>query len=371
MNILVVTRYFYPRLGGGELILWQILKGLVKRGHKPYVITSKYSSSAEFELIDGIKIYRPFDGADSMLKGGLFSLRLNSYLNSFLKKTPMDVIVNGAYSCTLPACYAARKNRIPSVTYVTYYYGRTWFRLVNPFMALFNCLFPIVTLYFAKSDIICCPSKMIIEKLRHFSSSKFLVIPSPIDTAEISRVNGSMLASEIKTGLAIKSDEKFLVFVGRLSPEKNICKLIETLQHSEVNYKLVVVGEGPERLKIEKLIERFRMSGKVILLGRKSHEETLATMKAADVLILPSVTEVFPTVVLEALSMEKPVISTKVGGVSEMVSSNLHLIDKLDEIDEILKNNLISRSDPDMINRYSIENIVCSFEDMLEQASKQ
>jgi glycosyltransferase involved in cell wall biosynthesis len=134
---------------------------------------------------------------------------------------------------------------------------------------------------------------------------------------------------------------------------------------------LVVVGEGPERLKIEKLIERFRMSGKVILLGRKSHEETLATMKAADVLILPSVTEVFPTVVLEALSMEKPVISTKVGGVSEMVSSNLHLIDKLDEIDEILKNNLISRSDPDMINRYSIENIVCSFEDMLEQASKQ
>jgi hypothetical protein len=54
-----------------------------------------------------------------------------------------------------------------------------------------------------------------------------------------------------------------------------------------------------------------------------------------------------------------------------MVSSNLHLSDKLDEIDEILKNNLISRSDPDMINRYSIENIVCSFEDMLEQASKQ
>jgi 1,2-diacylglycerol 3-alpha-glucosyltransferase len=369
MNILVVTRYFYPRLGGGELILWQILGGLVKRGHTACVVTSKYGDSPEFEEVEGIKIYRPFDGADSMFKGAVFSRRLNSYLDALLKTTPMDIIVNGAYSCTVPACFVAHKNHLPSVTYVTYYFGTTWFKLVNPFTALFNFLLPIFTLWTAKSDVICCPSKMVTEKLRHFSRSTFLVIPSPIDTAEIRRVSERAIVSEIRAKLAINGDEKFLLFVGRLSPEKNICKLIKTLKHSEINFKLIIVGEGPERIKIEKVIGRLKMGEKVILVGRKSHEDTLTIMKASDVLILPSITEVFPTVVLEALSMEKPAISTKVGGVSEMVSKNLYLIDGLDEINQILKNRIASVPDPGIIERYSIESIVCSFEKMLQNAA--
>jgi glycosyltransferase involved in cell wall biosynthesis len=371
MKILLVTRYFYPRLGGGELVLWQILKGLAQKGHKTLVITSKVDNSPEHEIIDNIEIYRPFDGADSFGKGLRFSLKLFSYLGKFHKNNPVDVAINGAYSCTIPASWAARKSRIAAVTYVTSYFGNVGFNLVNPFTAVFNYMYPVTTLYFAKSDIICCPSKTVGEKLGRYSKSKAIVIPSPIDAGEIRRVKARP-DPDMRAKLGIGKGQRFVLFVGRLSPEKNICNLIKTLNFSALDLKLIIVGEGPERKKIEAVVDRLGLKDRVSLLGRRSHEDALTIMNACDVLVLSSITEVFPTVVLEALAMEKPVISTRVGGVSEVASDNLYLIDHLEDINQVLLCNLKSRPDPLTITRYSQENIIDSFEDMLEKAvSKQ
>jgi glycosyltransferase involved in cell wall biosynthesis len=368
MRILVVTRYFYPRLGGGEIVLWQILRGLAQKGHQTYVITSKFGSAPGHEIKNGIEIFRPFNGDGSAANGLSFSLRLCSFLVKFLKSTPVDVIINGAYSCTIPAAHAAHRHHLPSITYVTYYFGKTWFRLVNPLSALFNCIFPAATLFLANSDIICCPSKMVSDKIKPFSKSKITVIPSPIDTVEIQKIKDGTFTLEIRKHLGIENGQRFLVFVGRLSPEKNICNLIKTLKFSELNAKLIIVGEGPERKKIEKLIRRSGLESRVSLLGRKSHEDTLAIIKAGDALILPSITEVFPTVILEALSLEKPVISTRVGGVSEFVSDNLYLIDDLDKINHIISGNIESRPDPFILKRYSLDSVVSSFEEMCQKA---
>jgi glycosyltransferase involved in cell wall biosynthesis len=368
MKILVVTRYFYPRLGGGEIVLWQILRGLAQKGHQTYVITSKFNNAPDYEINNGIEIHRPFNGDGSTANGLNFSLKLSSYLDQFLKNTPVDVVMNGAYSCTVPATRAARRHHLPSITYVTYYFGRTWFKLINPLSAIFNCIYPAATLFMAKSDIICCPSKMVSNKIKPFSRSKFIVIPSPIDTVEIQRINDNAPGLEIRKQLGIKEGQRFLVFVGRLSPEKNICNLIKILKFSELNARLIIVGEGPERKKIEKLIRNSGFEERISLLGRKSHEDTLTIMKASDALILPSITEVFPTVVLEALSLERPVISTRVGGVSEFVSDNLYLIDDIEQINQVLSGNIQPRPDPLTIKRYSLESIVSLFEDMFEKA---
>ncbi len=366
MKILVVSRYFYPSLGGGEIVLWQILTGLAQKGHQVYVVTSQVPGSPDHEIINGIEIFRPFDSARSFFRGLFFSIRLFSYLKNFLKKNPVDIVMNGAYSCTIPAAWAARRMKIPSITYVTYYYGKNWFKLVNPLSAAINYVVPVITLYLSRSDVICCPSKMVSEQVSRYSRSKTVVIPSPIDTDEIQRVKDSVTAAAMRTRLGINPDEQFLVYVGRLSPEKNILNLLKTLNTSDLRYQLYIVGEGPERNKIESLIDRLKLDGRVKLTGRKSHEETLAFMKACDALLLPSKTEVFPTVVLEALTLEKPVIATRVGGVAEMQSDNLHLIDRLKEINSILLNGLEAKPDPLTIKRYSLGNIVSSFEGLFK-----
>jgi len=90
-------------------------------------------------------------------------------------------------------------------------------------------------------------------------------------------------------------------------------------------------------------------------------------MKACDILILPSWTEVFPMVVLEALALGTPVIATRVGGISEVKSPNLYLIDKLLEISQLLP--VVKPVDNrNIIEDYSLDKICSRYEDMFKRA---
>lgn len=76
MRILVVIRHFYPRIGGGEIVLRQLFTALAKRGHKIYVVTSKLENTPEYEEIDGLHIYRPYSSGTSFIKVVYFSIKL-------------------------------------------------------------------------------------------------------------------------------------------------------------------------------------------------------------------------------------------------------------------------------------------------------
>lgn len=282
-----------------------------------------------------------------------------------MKMHPVDIVFSGAYSSTLPANFAARRNRIPIVTCVTYYYGKTWFQLVNPFTAFIYWTIPSIVLHFG-SKMIVCPSNEVAKKLQRYTKAEIAVIPSPLDYYEIDYIRQSDDTKHIRTELGIANDERLLLFVGRLSPEKNVDGLIKALHASSIDFKLLIIGNGPEKNKLESLTEKFNVKRRVIFLGEKSHKETLAIMKSCNVLILPSKTEVFPTVVLEALALGVPVIATKVGGITEVESSNLHLVNNLEEMNEILPR-VEPNANGDVLERYSLDNICCQFEAMFNE----
>lgn len=365
MRILVVGRYWYPRLGGGERVLSQIFSALAKKGHKIYVVTSQPENVPEYEEIDGMQIYRPYSGGTSLIKAVCFSIKLVSYLVKFLKTHPVDIIFSGAYSCTLPVYCAARSRHIPVVTLVTYYFGKTWFQLVNPITAFIHWIIPGITLRFGGKNII-CPSNEVGKKLQRYTKAEITVIPSPLDYDEISYARQSDTTKDIRAGLGVANGKQLLSFVGRLSPEKNVDGLIKALHRTSIDFKLIVVGDGPEKTKLENLTKKLDLEREVIFLGQKSHKETLAIMKSCDVLILPSKTEVFPTVVLEALALGRPVVATKVGGVAEVKSDNLYLIDRLEQISEVLPQ-IKPKPDGYLLERYSLDNICCQFEAMVNK----
>jgi glycosyltransferase involved in cell wall biosynthesis len=84
------------------------------------------------------------------------------------------------------------------------------------------------------------------------------------------------------------------------------------------NLSFVIIGEGPERKKLEKLIKKYGLENNFFLLG--DIPDARQYLKAFDVFVLPSVKEGFPYAVLEAMAAGAPIVATNVGGIPEMAS---------------------------------------------------
>jgi glycosyltransferase involved in cell wall biosynthesis len=108
------------------------------------------------------------------------------------------------------------------------------------------------------------------------------------------------------------------VTVGRLIPLKRVDGLLEALKELP-DLGLVVVGDGPERLRLERRARELGVSDRVYFAGQRSKKEALGLMAACDLFVLNSVHEGLPHVVLEAMALGLPVVATVAGGTPEVV----------------------------------------------------
>jgi colanic acid/amylovoran biosynthesis glycosyltransferase len=118
------------------------------------------------------------------------------------------------------------------------------------------------------------------------------------------------------------SDTDGILCVGRLSPEKGHVLLLEALAMLARNGRQVcctLVGDGPMRPVIQERIARLGLGDSVLLAGALPVEEVLALDSRARVVVLASLTEGVPVVLMEAMACGCPVVATRVGGVSELV----------------------------------------------------
>jgi glycosyltransferase involved in cell wall biosynthesis len=109
-----------------------------------------------------------------------------------------------------------------------------------------------------------------------------------------------------------------VVTVGRLVPWKCLDRVIEVLV-SCPDIGLVIVGDGPERQRLEELAHTLDVADRVYFAGQVSQAETIGLMAACDFFVLNSTYEGLPHVVLEAMSLGLPVLATAVGGTPEVV----------------------------------------------------
>jgi glycosyltransferase involved in cell wall biosynthesis len=132
-------------------------------------------------------------------------------------------------------------------------------------------------------------------------------------------------ARALRKQLDIKEAERMILAVGRLSKEKAQIDLLRAFRividkNPELNSKLVVVGDGPERGNLEVKAESIGIADRIIFAGQVSNAQ--AFYAAADVLVNPSHSEGSPYVLLEAMAANLPIVATAVGGVPEMVEDN-------------------------------------------------
>jgi glycosyltransferase involved in cell wall biosynthesis len=126
----------------------------------------------------------------------------------------------------------------------------------------------------------------------------------------------------LKTRFGIAEDEPIVLAIGRLSSEKAHIDLLAAFRllltvNPESKAKLIIVGDGPERKRLEAATAEYGINGRVQFAGQISNVKPYYA--AADVLVLPSHSEGSPYVLLEAMAAGLAIVATKVGGVPEMV----------------------------------------------------
>ncbi len=164
-------------------------------------------------------------------------------------------------------------------------------------------------------------SSVINEELkgRGLNGRKVTVIPNAIDTEKFNPFRedaGPNDRLEAKSELTIGT-------VGRLSPEKGhscLLKVFKKVISSVPNLKLLIVGDGALRSSLEKEAKDLGIEKKVIFTGMQ--KDMVSMYRAMDIFVLPSFTEGLPLVLLEAMSMELPVVATGVGAIPQVIGQN-------------------------------------------------
>ena len=171
-------------------------------------------------------------------------------------------------------------------------------------------------------DFFIAPSEFMRDKLQEYG----------IRPEKIVHLNNFTCFADIDIDIENKSEEKYFMYLGRLADEKGIRTLIDASIKAFAdpessngiinNYKLKIIGDGPIKRR-EMSYVKSKGAGNIIqFLGHKSHDEAMQLLKGSEFLIIPSEWyENFPYAVLEAFSMRKPVIASRIGGITELVKN--------------------------------------------------
>ena len=111
-------------------------------------------------------------------------------------------------------------------------------------------------------------------------------------------------------------------FVGRLSIEKGTFYLLEALSHlQDVNFECLILGDGPERLNLEKYVKNKNLTDKITFLGYQ--QNVYKFLNLMNILVVPSINETFGLTIVEAFALKKAVIATNVGGIPEIIENDV------------------------------------------------
>ena len=153
-------------------------------------------------------------------------------------------------------------------------------------------------------------------EMRNKSKAHFVGVGSPIDLDKFD-------VDAIKKRIEI-NDKKHIhsfVYVGRISPEKNIASMIEAfsiyLKKTNKEAILNLIGDGPDREKIQSLVDNLGIRDSVIFHGRKNHEDIYNLIQTAETFLISSNGEGVSIAVLEAFASGLPVVSYDVPGLRE------------------------------------------------------
>jgi glycosyltransferase involved in cell wall biosynthesis len=158
--------------------------------------------------------------------------------------------------------------------------------------------------------------------LKKCNKPKVLKLEIGINTGLFSKKHDRRLLTD---NLKLQYDKQYILFVGRLIEIKNVSMLIKMLGVALKNVKnieMIIVGEGQEKNKLVDLSFKLGLSNEVHFVGEKRGGDLRDYYDVSDIFVISSHYDNYPNVVIEAMSMQLPVVATRVGGIPLQVDHN-------------------------------------------------
>jgi glycosyltransferase involved in cell wall biosynthesis len=306
MKIVHIVAAYPPVVGGMERAVKELAERTAKLGHDVTVFTPAVNGIKDEISANGVKVYRlwAIDVPGIPITMPLLPFRLWGYINNntivhvhYILNFSMDIAILTAWIKRAKIVSHIRIDPEPS--------GR--FGFLNP---LYKKI--VWGWILRRSNKIICHTPDyadIISRKYHVPINKFVVIPNGINTADFKRKNNFDILPPVK-----------ILFVGRLSKQKNIPRLVEAFRLFQQKYDSVlhIVGDGEERQEIECLINRNGINN-VVLHGNLAGEKLANMYCDCDIFVLPSDYETFGNVNLEAMTSGLPVIASDIPGVHDLL----------------------------------------------------
>lgn len=180
-------------------------------------------------------------------------------------------------------------------------------------------LFSVTDAYVGVSDAI----RQDLIRYDRLPPERVLVIRNGVD---LERFEPEIRHSDFRTELGIPQETLMLVSIGRLAENKGYEYLLESISMLQPSIgrdmRLVIVGEGSHHETIARSIRKRGLEGKVILAGQRMDMPDI--LAASDIFVMSSIEEGLPNAMLEAMSMARPIVATRVGGIPEVLHDPEH-----------------------------------------------
>ena len=317
MKILHVTPVYPPHLGGVEQYVYNLVKCQRVLGNDVYVVTSNLPSNGLSEAnVFRLPVLHNF-------RGDWGEMPICPTIFNTLKHIDFDVIhghvSSRLFTESLSVCRLFAQKKNPMVlTYHNYGEGLTFADKALAY--IHNRTFMRMLLRSADTIIaLTKSSKKILSSIFGVNSHKIVVIPPGVDVEKFNPERYSLGAVREKYQIF---EENVILFLGRLVEGKGVNRLIKALPivRKEIpNATLVIAGGGPLRAELQRLSHEMKLDACVKFIGQLKEDDVPQIIHMANAVVLPSLAEVFGVVLIEALSMEKPVVATRVGGICEVI----------------------------------------------------
>jgi glycosyltransferase involved in cell wall biosynthesis len=308
----------HPFLGGAQKYVLELSKNLKDKakiwlgtGQDGWLVNELRKENISVVFFKNLKrSFNPFK-----------NLFLIFEVKKFLDKNKFDIIHLNSSNALLAAIGAKLTKNKPKIVFTLHglsilhsNWQKSW--LVKSIYYLVLKL----SLYFVDKIIFVCQHDLDFAlKIKLIKKNKCFLIYNGLKSPEF--LEKDLAKKFIEKTINQPLNNKIIIgTISRLEYSKNIENLLESakiLKRENIIY--LVIGDGPERKKIEKLINRYQLKNNFFLLG--DIPEAAKYLKAFDIFVLPSRYEGFPLVILEAMNARLPIVVTDVGGLKEMIEN--------------------------------------------------
>ena len=313
-RILIFSLAYYPRhVGGAEVAVKEITARIPAAEASFDMIVLNGGGEPLTERVGNVTVHRVLSrfGTFQKLRYPFAAARLARKLH---KEQPYDLVwsIMASY-----AGYAGHlfKKSFPSVPLVlTIQEGDHFGRRQGPLAPLFRKIF-------AHADRIQAISKFLSDwSVVMGATGDIDIVPNGVDYARFAAPISPERRYEMRQSLGFDPTDAVMVTASRLVFKNAVDEIIRSLADLEPNYKLLILGSGPDEASLRSLALSLKVSHRIAFKGFVSHEELPAYLQASDIFVRPSRTEGLGNSFLEAMAAGIPVIGTPVGGIPDFLT---------------------------------------------------